>query len=89
MENLTNLNTKMIRRICEMTALATCDMLGINTELTYTRASAEYGQFFRDMVRSGRITPTRVGKGRNGTRWYSAKDIIALRAEEESKARLL
>ena len=78
-----------VKRICEIATLATCDLLGVNTELSYTRAAAEYGQFFKDMVRAGRLTPCRVGNGKNGTRWYAAKDIVALRLEEEAKAKLL
>ena len=78
-----------LKAIGQQAAIFTCDLLGVNTELSYTRAAAEYGQFFRDMVRFGRIKPSRVGKGKTGTRWYSAADIIALRAEEEAKARLI
>ena len=60
-----------------------------NTEMSYARASAEYGQFFRDMVRAGKMRPVRVGNGKNGTRWFSARDILALRMEEEGKAKII
>lgn len=80
---------KQLKTFGQLCAVQVCDLMGVNTELSYTRASAEFGQFFRDMVRTGRLSPVRVGKGRNGTRWYSASDILALRAAEESKAVLL
>ena len=78
-----------IKTICQMGAVAMCDMMGLNTRLSYSRAVAEYGQFFKEMVRTGRISPVRVGKGKNGIHWYSVSDILALRAEEEAKAKLL
>ncbi len=79
----------MLKTASQLGALAVCDLLGVNTELSYTRASEEYGQFFRDMVRSGRLRPCRKGKGKNGTHWYSVRDIVLLKAEESEKAKLV
>lgn len=89
MEKQYTLSSKQLRTMGQMLVVQTCEVFGVNTEMSYSRAAAEYGQFFRDMVRSGRLTPVRTGKGKNGTNWYSISDILALRAEEEAKARLI
>jgi len=89
MEKLYTFNMKQLQTFGRLIATQTCELFGVNTELSYSRASAEFGQFFRDMVRSGRLKPIRTGNGKNGTNWYSVSDILALRAEEEAKAKLI
>lgn len=89
MESTHNYTTCDLLAASKLGALAICELLGVNTEMSYTKAAAEFGQFFKDAVRAGKIQPKRVGKGRNGTRKYAVSDIVALRAEEESKARLI
>ena len=89
MEKKYTITARQIQAISQLGALTACDLFGVNTEMSYSRASGEFGQFFRDMVRCGKLKPSRVGNGKNGTRWFSVRDIIALRAEEESKATLL
>lgn len=84
------MNSKEIARVVEQAVVSTAAMLGIGeTEMSYTRASQKYGQFFRDMVRSRRLRPCRVGNGKNGTHWFAVKDILALKNEEEDKASLI
>ena len=78
-----------LSEIARMGGLAACEMLGVSAELPYSKAVKIYGQFFKDMVRAGRITPVRVGNGKNGTHWYAVMDILALKQEEKSKAKLL
>lgn len=79
-----------IRNLVRQTVVEMAIMLGIgDTEVSYTQGSARFGSFFRDMVHRGKLKPCRVGQGRNGTHWYSVRDIVNLKAEEESKAKLL
>ena len=81
---------KELRHIIQLTVVEMAVLLGIgDTELSYTQASARFGSFFRDMVSRGKLRPCRIGNGRNGTHWYSVREIVALRAEEESKATLI
>lgn len=84
------MSSKDVTSIVEQTVLATAALLGIGeTELSYTKASAKFGNFFRDMVKAGRLQPRRVGNGRNGTHRYAVSDILALKREEEAKAKLM
>lgn len=83
------MSNKEIITIVEQAVIRTATLLGIGeTEMSYSRASAQYGKFFQEMVRAGRLRPCRKGKGKNGTHWYAVKDIVLLRAEESEKAKL-
>jgi hypothetical protein len=82
-----NIDRRTVRHIVELTMIQMADMLGVGkTEMSYSKASATFGKFFRDMVKSGKLKPCRYGEGRNGTHWYSLRDILSLRYEEEMKA---
>ena len=84
------MSNKEIITIVEQAVIRTATLLGIGeTEMSYSRASAQYGKFFQEMVRAGRLRPCRKGKGKNGTHWYSVKDIVLLKAEETEKAKLV
>jgi hypothetical protein len=84
------MTTAEAESVVERTVIFMADMLGIGrTEMSYAKANAKFGKFFRDMVKKGRLKPCRYGDGKNGTHWYSILDILELKAEELEKARLM
>lgn len=65
------------------------ETLGITAgEVSQRRARATYGKWFADAERDGRIRPTRVDAGRNGTRHYRVVDIQQLRTADLVRATL-
>lgn len=64
--------------------------LGVSSgEVSQRKAEKVYGTYFRELVKSGRIRPTRVGDGAKGTRWYSVEDILTCQATDAAKATLI
>lgn len=80
---------RTILSIAQVAAITTCEMMGVDTAISFSEGARTYGSFFREMVKAGRLRPCRSGKGKNGKRFFSVKDIIALQAEEQAKAELL
>ena len=81
---------KRTKTYIQLAVIETATILGVGkTEMSYSQAAAQFGGFFKDMVRKGQLKPVRIGRGRNGTHWYSVWDIIALKGEEEAKAMLI
>ena len=65
------------------------ETLGISAgEISQRKARKTYGKWFADAERAGRITPSRVDNGRNGTRHYRVVEIQELRTKDLIKAEL-
>lgn len=65
------------------------ETLGITAgEISQRKARDTYGKWFTDAERAGRIRPTRVDNGRNGTRHYRVVDIQELRTKDLMRAEL-
>lgn len=65
------------------------ETLGITAgEISQRKARDTYGKWFTDAERAGKIRPTRVDNGRNGTRHYRVVDIQELRTKDLMRAEL-
>lgn len=85
---MNNLET-LITTCVELGSAKTIESLGLSAgEISRNKAISIYGRYFVDAERQGRITPYRVGKGRNGTKWYRITDILTLRAKDALRAEL-
>lgn len=83
--NLQNL----IQTACELGSTAAMVNLGVTSgEMSYRKGRDTYGKWFTDAVAAGRLFPCRVEEGKCGTRFYSVKDILALKVEDYSKCEL-
>lgn len=79
----------IIQDIVACATVATMEALGVTSgHISQRKAEEVYGSWFKEMVRRGKLKPSSVGDGKNGTRRYSVRDILALRAEDKSKASL-
>lgn len=66
-----------------LVVVSTLMSLGVKSgEISYSRARAEYGDWFGDAVKSGKLLPCRVSSKKGNRRWFSLADIFALKAEE-------
>lgn len=76
--------------LIKITALETAKYFGAGTlELSYTKACTRYGTIFKELAKRGKITPRRVGNGKNGTHYYAISDIISAIAAERATAKLI
>ena len=86
---MNNLET-LITTCVELGSAKTIENLGLASgEVSRSKAISVYGTYFIKAEKEGRIRPYRIGKGRNGTRWYRVVDILTLRAKDALKAELL
>lgn len=71
------------KRKNEIAAIAATVMvlLGVTSaELSYSKCVHEFGEWFSEAVRKGKILPVREGKRNH--RWFSVIDIFALKRSE-------
>lgn len=65
------------------------ETLGLTAgEISQRQARRTYGKWFTDAERAGRIRPSRVDNGRNGTRHYRVVAIQELRTADLVRAEL-
>ena len=85
---MTNLEI-LIKTCVELGSAQTMEALGVSSgEISLNKAISIYGRYIKEAVRDGKITPCRVGKGRNGTKYFRVVDILSLKAKEAIKAEL-
>lgn len=48
-----------------------------------------YGSWFTESCKAGRLHPCMVGNGKNGTHWYSVREIDALMIKDATPAEIL
>jgi len=85
MENL----ERLVQSAAEMGAAKVLETLGLTAgEISQRKARAVYGKWFTDAERNGRIHPSRVDNGRNGTRHYRVVAIQELRTADLMRAEL-
>jgi hypothetical protein len=48
-----------------------------------------YGSWFTESCKAGRLHPCMVGNGKNGTHWYSVREIDALMIKDATPAELI
>ena len=85
MSNLENL----VRSAAAMGAAEVLETLGLTAgELSQRQARRTYGKWFTDAEKAGRLRPSRVDQGRNGTRHYRVVAIQELRTADLMRAEL-
>ena len=85
MENL----ERIVEAASAMGAARILETLGITAgEISQRQARKTYGKWFTDAERAGRIRPSRVDNGKNGTRHYRVVAIQELRTADLVRAEL-
>lgn len=85
MENL----ERIVEAAAAMGAARVLETLGITAgEISQRQARKTYGKWFTDAERAGRIRPSRVDNGKNGTRHYRVVAIQELRTADLVRAEL-
>lgn len=54
-------------------------------EISKSDARKNYGRWFSDAVREGRLKPSRMGRTKSSTQWFSVAEILALQASERTE----
>lgn len=80
---------ELVKSAAATGAAMVLETLGITAgEISQRKARNTYGKWFTDAERAGKIRPTRVDNGRNGTRHYRVVDIQELRTKDLMRAEL-
>lgn len=51
-------------------------------EISKSDARKNYGRWFSNAVKEGRLRPSRMGRTKSSTQWFSVAEILALQASE-------
>jgi hypothetical protein len=79
----------LIKTCVELGSAKTLEALGISSdEISRNKAISVYGRYFVTAEKQGRINPVRIGKGRNGRKYYRVEDILSLKAHDALRAEL-
>lgn len=85
MDRLENL----VKSAAAMGAASVLETLGISAgEISQRKARATYGKWFKDAEAAGRIRPSRIDNGKNGTRHYRVVEIQELKTADLVRAEL-
>ena len=80
---------RLVQSAAAMGAAQVLETLGLTAgEISQRKARDIYGKWFTDAERAGRIRPSRVDDGRNGTRHYRVVQIQELRTADFMRAEL-
>lgn len=80
---------RIVNSAAAMGAAQVLETLGLTAgEISQRQARKTYGKWFTDAERAGRIHPSRVDNGRNGTRHYRVVAIQELRTADLVRAEL-
>ena len=80
---------QLVQSAAAMGAAQVLETLGITAgEISQRKARDTYGKWFTDAEKAGRIRPSRVDNGRNGTRHYRVVTIQELRTADLMRAEL-
>ena len=80
---------RIVKEAAAMGTAQTLEALGVSAgELSQRKARSIYGKWFTDAERAGRIRPSRVDNGRNGTRHYRVVEIQELRVADLIRAEI-
>ncbi len=79
----------LIQTASELGATAAMVNLGVTAgEKSYRACRDIYGKWFTDAVANNRIFPCRVEEGKCGTKYYSVREILALKVSDYSRCEL-
>lgn len=80
---------QLVKSAAKMGAAEVLETLGLTAgEISQRKARDTYGKWFTDAEKAGRIRPTRVDNGKNGTRHYRVVEIQQLRTADFMRAEL-
>lgn len=80
---------ELVKTAAAMGAAQVLETLGLTAgEISQRKARDIYGKWFADAEKAGRIHPSRVDNGRNGTRHYRVVTIQELRTADLMRAEL-
>ena len=80
---------RIVKEAAQMGAAQALETLGITAgEISQRKARATYGKWFTDAERAGRLRPSRIDSGKNGTRHYRVVDIQELKTADYFRAQL-
>lgn len=78
-----------MQAVAELAVAEVLKALGVHSgEMSQSAAGRTYGKWFTEAVAAGRLQPSRVGSGANGTRWYAIEDILSLKAQDAERAKI-
>lgn len=69
-------------------AVRALEMIGAMPTISYTKACAKYGNWFKMKADAGLITPAHVGAGKSGKKSYFVSDITAELFLDKQAARI-
>ena len=79
----------IIQDIASCAAVQVMEALGVSSgRISQRKAEEVYGKWLKDAIKERRIKPVSIGEGKNGTKMYAVRDILALRAEDAARASL-
>ena len=80
---------RLVESAAAMGAARVLETLGITAgEISQRQARRIYGKWFTEAERAGRIRPSRVDDGRNGTRHYRVVTIQEIKTADLMRAEL-
>ena len=80
---------RIVESAAAMGAAKALETLGLTAgEISQRKARSTYGKWFADAEKAGRIRPSRVYDGKNGTRHYRVVEIQELRTADLIRAEL-
>ena len=80
---------RIVEAAAGMGAAMVLETLGVSAgEISQRQARKTYGKWFADAERAGRIRPSRVDDGKNGTRHYRVVAIQELKTADLVRAEL-
>lgn len=80
---------QIVHSAAKLGAAQVLETLGLTSgEISQRKARSTYGKWFTDAEKAGRIRPTRVDDGRNGTRHYRVVDIQELKTADLVRAEI-
>lgn len=80
---------RIVQSAAAMGAAQVLETLGLTAgEISQRQARKTYGKWFTDAEKAGRLRPSRVDQGKNGTRHYRVVAIQELRTADLVRAEL-
>lgn len=86
METLIVLTPTALREAIAAGGIEALRQVGITSgEISKSDARKNYGRWFSDAVKDGRLKPSRMGRTKSSTQWFSVAEILALQASERTE----
>lgn len=80
---------QIVKEAAALGAAQLAETLGLHAgEISQRKARATYGKWFDDATKAGRLQPSRIDTGKNGTKHYRVVDIQELKTADMVRAEL-